>query len=135
MDERDIERLLAWPFANVCSDGGLAGRHPRGFGAFTRVLGEYTRQRRVLSLEDAVRKMTSLSAHNVGIVERGRITPGYYADLVLFDPATVRDMATPGIPQARSVGIRTVWVNGQTVYDGDATTGRYPGRVLRRAAR
>ena len=135
MDERDIERLLAWPFANVCSDGGLAGRHPRGFGAFTRVLGEYTRQRRVLSLEETVRKMTSLSAHNVGIVERGRITPGYFADLVLFDPVTVRDMATPESPQARSVGIRTVWVNGEVVYDGEATTGRHPGRVLRRAAR
>ena len=135
MDERDIERLLAWQFANVCSDGGLAGRHPRGFGAFTRVLGEYTRGRRVLSLEEAIRKMTSLSARNVGIVERGRIEPGYFADLVLFDPATVRDMATPEAPQARSVGIRSVWVNGELVYDADTATGRHPGRVLRRAAR
>ena len=90
MDERDIERLLAWPFTNVCSDGGLAGRHPRGFGAFTRVLGEYTRERRILTLEDAIRKMTSLSAQNLGLAERGRVAPGYYADLVLFDPATVR---------------------------------------------
>jgi N-acyl-D-amino-acid deacylase len=135
MDERDIERLLAWPFTNVCSDGGLAGRHPRGFGAFTRVLGEYTRKRRVLSLEEAIRKMTSLSAGNVGIVDRGRIQPGYFADLVLFDPGTVRDRATPEEPQARSVGIRSVWVNGELVYDANTATGHHPGRVLRRAAR
>jgi N-acyl-D-amino-acid deacylase len=135
MDERDIERLLAWPFANVCSDGGLAGRHPRGFGAFTRVLGEYTRERRVLSLEEAIRKMTSLPARNVGIVERGRIAPGYHADLVLFDAAAVRDLATPEQPQARSVGIRRVWVNGELVYDANAATGHHPGRVLRRASR
>jgi N-acyl-D-amino-acid deacylase len=134
MDERDIERLLAWPFTNVCSDGGLAGRHPRGFGAFTRVLGEYTRARRILTLEDAIRKMTSLSAQNVGINARGRVAPGYYADLVLFDPATVRDQATPVQPQARSVGVRTVWVNGEIVYQDNASTGRHPGRVLRRSS-
>jgi N-acyl-D-amino-acid deacylase len=132
MDERDIERLLAWPFANVCSDGGLAGRHPRGFGAFTRVLGEYVRERRILSLEQAIRKMTSLSARNVGIVNRGRLAPGYFADLVLFDPASVRDMATPEQPQVRSVGIRSVWVNGTIVYDDNAPSGRHPGRVIRR---
>jgi N-acyl-D-amino-acid deacylase len=135
MDERDIERLLAWPFANVCSDGGLAGRHPRGFGAFTRVLGPYTRERRVLPLEETIRRMTSLSARNVGIAERGRIAPGYFADLVLFDPQTVRDLATPEEPQTRSVGIQSVWVNGALVYDGGASTGRRPGRVIRRVAR
>ena len=134
MDERDIERLLAWPFTNVCSDGGLAGRHPRGFGAFTRVLGEYTRERRILSLENAIRKMTSLSAQNLGLVERGRVAPGYYADLVLFDAATVRDVATPLQPQARSVGVRSVWVNGEIVYQDAAPTGRRPGRVLRRSS-
>jgi len=79
--------------------------------------------------------MTSLSARNVGLVERGRIEPGYFADLVLFDPAAVRDMATPEAPQARSVGIRSVWVNGELVYDAGTATGRHPGRVLRRAAR
>jgi N-acyl-D-amino-acid deacylase len=133
MDERDIERLLKWPFTNVCSDGGLAGRHPRGFGAFTRVLGEYTRERRILTLEDAVRKMTSLSARNLGLAERGRVAPGYYADLVLFDPAAVADAATPVQPQARSVGVRSVWVNGEIVYQDASPTGRRPGRVLRRS--
>jgi N-acyl-D-amino-acid deacylase len=135
MEEHDIERLLRWPFANVCSDGGLAGRHPRGFGAFTRVLGTYVRERRVLALEEAIRKMTSLSARNVGLVDRGRIAPGYFADLVLFDPATVRDVSTPEEPQARSVGVRSVWVNGEVVYDANAPTGRYAGRVLRRTSR
>lgn len=135
MHERDVEKLLAWPFTNVCSDGALNGRHPRGFGAFTRVLGEYVRERRVLPLEEAVRKMTSLSARNVGIVDRGRIATGQFADLVLFDPAAVRDLATPEHPQARSLGIRTVWVNGRIVYDGERATGEPAGKVIRRGAR
>jgi len=133
MHERDIEKLLAWPFANVCSDGALNGRHPRGAGAFTRVLGEYVRERRVVPLEEAIRKMTSLSARNVGIVDRGRIAPGQFADLVLFDPLAVRDVATPEQPRALSLGIRTVWVNGRIVWDGDRATGEAAGKVIRRA--
>jgi N-acyl-D-amino-acid deacylase len=132
MDERDIARLMAWPHANICSDGELAGRHPRGFGAFPRVLGRYVREQRVLSLPEAVGKMTALSAAHVGIADRGRIAPGYFADLVLFDPNSVSDRATPTAPRQRAVGIRTVWVNGQVVYESGATTGRYSGRVLRR---
>jgi N-acyl-D-amino-acid deacylase len=132
MDERDIARLLAWPHANVCSDGELAGRHPRGFGAFPRVLRRYVREDGVLTLAEAVRKMTSLSAAHVGIRDRGRIAPGYFADLVLFDPRTVSDRATPTAPREVSIGIKTVWVNGQIVYQRGAATGMYPGRVLRR---
>jgi N-acyl-D-amino-acid deacylase len=135
MDERDVARLIAWPHANICSDGELAGRHPRGFGAFPRVLGRYVREQGVISLPEAIRKMTSLSAAHVGIAERGRVAPGYFADLVLFDPGTVIDRATPTAPRERSAGIRTVWVNGAIVYDAGTTTGRYPGRVIRRAAR
>ena len=135
MHEPDVEKLLAWPFANVCSDGALKGRHPRGFGAFTRVLGEYVRGRRVLALEEAIRKMTMLSAHHVGIVDRGSIAPGQFADLVLFDPAAVRDFATPEQPQAQSVGIRTVWVNGRIVFDGERATGAPAGKVIRRTVR
>jgi N-acyl-D-amino-acid deacylase len=131
MDERDVARLVAWPHTNICSDGELAGRHPRGFGAFPRVLRRYVREEGVLTLAEAVRKMTSLSAAHVGIRDRGRIAPGYFADLVLFDPRTISDQATPTAPRERSVGIQTVWVNGQVVYDGGAVTGRYPGRVLR----
>jgi N-acyl-D-amino-acid deacylase len=132
MSEPDLERLLAWPHANVCTDGELDGRHPRGFGTFPRVLGRYVRERGVLSLEDAVRKMTSLAAHNVGLVGRGEIRPGAPADLVLFDPATVVDRATTKDPQALAVGIDTVWVNGTVVFEKGAATAHRPGRVLRR---
>lgn len=132
MAERDVARLIAWPHANLCSDGELAGRHPRGFGAFPRVLGRYVREQGVISLPEAVRKMTSLGAAHVGIADRGRIASGYFADLVLFDPATVIDRATPIAPRETAVGIRTVWVNGAVVYDAGAVTGRYPGRVVRR---
>jgi N-acyl-D-aspartate/D-glutamate deacylase len=132
MDERDIATILRWPFTNVCSDGQLDGAHPRGFGSFPRVLGRYVREQHVLTLEDAVRKMTSLAAANVGITDRGIIRPGMAADLVLFDPATVVDRATITEPHAVAVGIKTVWVNGEEVYDGAKTTGAYPGRALRR---
>ena len=94
MSEPDLERLLAWPYANVCTDGELDGRHPRGFGTYPRVLGRYGRERKVVGLEEAVRKMTSLAAHNVGLRDRGEIRPGAFADLVLFDPAAVMDRAT-----------------------------------------
>jgi N-acyl-D-amino-acid deacylase len=133
MAEQDVARLVAWPQANFCSDGELAGRHPRGFGAFPRVLGRYVRERGVLALPEAVRKMTSLAAAHVGIQDRGRIAQGYFADLVLFDPETIIDRSTPAEPRLTAVGIKTVWVNGEVVYENGVTTGRYPGRVVRRA--
>jgi len=132
MVEEDIERLLRWPWANICSDGGLAGRHPRGFGTYPRVLGRYVRERGVLPLEEAVRKMTSLAAANVGIRDRGVVRAGAYADLVLFDPATVIDLATPTDPQAVSRGVSRVWVNGREVYRDGRPTEERPGRVLKR---
>jgi N-acyl-D-amino-acid deacylase len=132
MDERDVVRLLRWPYASICSDGELDGAHPRGFGSFTRVLGRYVRDERVLTLEDAVRKMTALSAANVGITNRGTIRPGMAADLVLFDPGTVAERATVAEPHAVSVGIHTVWVNGEIVYANGRSTGAFPGRALRR---
>jgi N-acyl-D-amino-acid deacylase len=134
MDERDIVRLLRWPDTDICSDGELDGPHPRGFGSFTRVLGRYVREQRVLTLEDAVRKMTSLSAANVGLTDRGIIRGGMAADLVLFDPATVIERATIAEPHATSIGIQTVWVNGEVVYDAGKATGQFPGRALRRAS-
>ncbi len=132
MIESDLEKLLAWPHTNLCTDGELDGRHPRGFGAFPRVLGVYVRERGVLRLEEAVRKMTSLAAHHTGLADRGRLVPGSYADLVLFDPATVIDRATTSDPHALATGIERVWVNGQTVFAGGAPSGLKPGRVLRR---
>jgi N-acyl-D-amino-acid deacylase len=132
MVEGDLEALLAWPHTNLCTDGTLDGSHPRGFGTYPRVLGRYVRERGVLSLEEAVRRMTSLAADHVGIADRGRLVPGAFADLVLFDPATVLDRATTSDPHALSVGIERVWVNGQPVFAGGAATGLRPGRVLRR---
>ena len=132
MDEGDIEEIMGWPFTNICTDGELDGRHPRGFGSFTRVLGRYVRERHVVSLPEAIRKMTSLAADNVGIANRGRVVAGAFADLVLFDPATVIDNATPADPHALSTGIVKVWVNGKLAYDGAKTTGTRAGAVIRR---
>jgi N-acyl-D-amino-acid deacylase len=132
MIEPDVEAIMKWPFSNFCTDGELDGKHPRGYGAFTRVLGVYVRERHVLTLEDAIRKMTTLAASNMGIADRGRISVGMYADLVLFDPGTVADRATLAEPHAVSAGIRTVWVNGTAVYRDGRASGAYPGRVVKR---
>ena len=135
MEEQDIARIIAWPWANICTDGELDGKHPRGFGSFTRVLGRYVRERHVVTLPEAIRKMTSLAATNVGIADRGRIAPGMAADLVLFDPSTVLDRATPADPHALSTGILKVWVNGVLTYDNGRVTSERAGRVLRRQFR
>jgi N-acyl-D-amino-acid deacylase len=132
MSDDDVARLLAWPNANVCTDGELAGRHPRGFGSFPRVLGRYVRERRVMSWEEAIRKMTSGAATHVGLAGRGTIAPGQAADLVLLDTARVIDRATPQEPQAVSDGIVRTWVNGVVVWENGRTTGAHPGRALRR---
>ena len=134
MDDTDVAVLMQWPFTNICSDGQSTGLHPRGFGSFPKVLGPYVRDRKLFSVEEAVRKMTSLAASNVGLLERGIIAPGYFADLVLFDAATVTDHASFDTPQAPATGIHTVWVNGAVVFDAAKPTGRYPGRALRRPA-
>jgi N-acyl-D-amino-acid deacylase len=96
------------------------------------VLARYVRERRVLPLEEAIRKMTSLAAAHVGIPQRGTIAPGRFADLVLFDPATVADEATTQDPHRISTGIARVWVNGREVWRDGAPTGARPGRVIRR---
>jgi N-acyl-D-amino-acid deacylase len=132
MAEEDVRELLKWPQAGICTDGTLGGGHPRSFGSFPRVLGRYVREYGVLDLEEAVRKMTSQSASNAGLESRGLIRPGYYADLVLFDPDTVLDEATTEEPGRLSQGIEWVCVNGTLVYGGGATSGQYPGMVLRR---
>jgi len=92
------------------------------------------RDKKLFPVEEAVRKMTSLAAANVGLLNRGRLTPGSFADLVLFDPATVADRADFGKAQAQAVGIHTVWVNGQIVFQNGKTTGTYSGRPIRREA-
>lgn len=132
MADADVERLARWPFTNICSDGQSTGLHPRGFGSFPKVLGPFVRDKKLFTTEEAVRKMTTLAAANVGIVNRGRLAPGYFADLVLFDAATVADRADFGKAQAQAVGIHTVWVNGQVVFRDAQTTGMFSGRPIRR---
>lgn len=133
MKDEDIIKLLSWANTNICSDGG-GGGHPRSHGAFTRVLGYYVRERKIMSLENAIYKMTALAAEHVGLADRGLIAPGYYADLVLLDPATVKDNATIQNPTALSDGILKVWVNGKIVFENKQPTHQYPGMFLKRAA-
>jgi N-acyl-D-amino-acid deacylase len=133
MVEEDIGRLVRWEHANVCTDGELAGPHPRGYGSFTRVLRRYVREDGVLTLEAAVHSMTQLAADHMGIRNRGVLRKGAWADLVLFDPETVSDHADFDAPNEPSTGIAGVWVNGERVW-GEASTVRtfWPGRVVRR---
>ena len=131
MDEIDVVNFLVWPHTNICSDGSNGG-HPRGYGAFTRVLGRYVRDQKIMPLETAIYKMTALTAEHLGLQNRGLITPGYYADLVLFDPATVQDNARIGDSQALSGGIEAVWVAGQIVYQHQKPTNARPGVLIRR---
>jgi len=134
IDEADIETNLRHDDMMVGSDGipDLRGRpHPRLFGTFPRILARYVRERGVLSLPEAVRRMTSLPAAIFGLVDRGRIQPGCWADLVLFDPDGVRDTATYDDPQQLPEGIDCVIVNGRVALEGGAGTGAAAGRMLR----
>jgi N-acyl-D-amino-acid deacylase len=132
MDEADVEKLMQWEHMSISTDGGLDGAHPRGYGTYPRFLGRYVRERDLMPLTEAVRKATSLPAEQMGFSNRGRIAPGFKADLVLFDPETVIDQATPTDPHAISIGVDRVWVNGTLVYEDRKTTGEYPGLPLKR---
>jgi N-acyl-D-aspartate/D-glutamate deacylase len=118
----------------LATDGPLRSGvpHPRNFGTFPRVLGKYVRDEQVLTLEEAVRKMTSLPAATLRLPDRGTIAAGKWADLVIFDPATVADRATFEQPFAYPVGIDVVLVNGQVVLNEGQHTAARPGKVLRR---
>jgi N-acyl-D-aspartate/D-glutamate deacylase len=131
MSDADVADFIAWPHAGICSDGN-AGAHPRGYGTFTRVLGVYVREQKLLSLEEAIHKMTGLTAENLGIKERGIIKPGNYADLVLFNPETVIDRATIENSKALSVGIEMVFVNGKMIYKSGKATSLKPGMLVKR---
>jgi N-acyl-D-amino-acid deacylase len=133
MQEEDIKMMMVWPHSNICTDGSLNDLHPRGTGSFPRVLGRYVREQGLMSLEQAIHKMTGLSAQHMGFQNRGVIKPGAAADLVLFNPDTIIDNATPQNPSALSSGIDTVWVNGRIVYQNKHETGRRPGRFIARA--
>jgi N-acyl-D-amino-acid deacylase len=137
MSEADIEAIMRAPYTMASSDGALvpvgAGHpHPRDYGAFARRLAVYVRERKVVSLEFAIRSMTSLPAAVFGMRDRGVLRPGAFADVAIFDPATIVDEATYTDPQRLATGVPTVIVNGVIVRDGGKFTGALPGRVLRR---
>jgi len=130
MKAEDVRAFYKRPWVMVGSDGGIASEHPRGAGTFPKVLGRYVREEHLFSLPEAIRKMTSAPAERLRFPDRGRIAPGFVADLVLFDPATVIDHSTFAQPQALSEGVVRVIVNGRTVWENGRATGEKPGRVL-----
>jgi len=140
MDDADVQRIMKHPLICVGSDGWacspegvLSGGkpHPRSYGTFPRVLGKYVRQDRVLTLQDAIRKMTSFSALQIGLFDRGLLREGYLADVVIFDSKTIQDRATFDQPHQYPKGICYVIVNGEVTLKNNVHTGAFPGRVLR----
>ncbi len=140
MDEQDVRTALKDPLISIdtdsaarAEDGPLAESksHPRGWGTFARILGHYVRDERLLTLEEAVRKMTSQPASRVGLLDRGILRPGMAADITVFDAATIRDVATFADPNHYAVGVKYVFVNGQAVVKDGGMTDARPGRPLR----
>jgi N-acyl-D-amino-acid deacylase len=134
MADEDLARIVAHPQVLICSDGGIAGRHPRGYNAFPRVLAQFVRDKKLLPLPDAIAKMTGRSAARLGFRDRGVLAAGNYADLVVFDAAAIQDRGTPQDPSAAPVGMRHVIVNGELVLRDGTPTGTRPGRALRRVS-
>ena len=140
MSERDLVRILRHPATMIASDGeipmfGRANPHPRSYGTFARVLGVYVREKKVLTLEDAIRKMSAAPAARLGLHDRGVLRPGLRADIVVFNPQTVKDLATFVQPHQYAQGFSTVIVNGEVVFENGAMTPARPGRVLYGPAR
>jgi N-acyl-D-amino-acid deacylase len=140
MSEENVRRKVALPWVTFGSDGEsmapegvflLQGTHPRSYGNFARLLGRYVRDEGLITLEEAVRRLTSLPADNLRITDRGRLVPGAFADVVVFDPAAVQDHATYEEPHRYSTGVLHVWVNGEQVLRDGEHTGALPGRVVR----
>ena len=137
MSDTDVDRIFRQPFTMIASDAGVGDPesasvpHPRGFGNNARALGVYVREKRLVGLEDAIRKMTSLPAQTFGLWDRGLLRPGLAADIVIFDEKRVADRATYEQPKQYAAGIGFVIVNGQIVIERGKHTGAKPGRILR----
>jgi N-acyl-D-amino-acid deacylase len=140
MSEDNLRKQIALPWVSICSDAeSMAPEgaflkslpHPRAYGSFARVLAKYVRDEQIIPLEEAVRKMTSLPATNLRIEGRGALEPGYYADVLVFDPAQIQDHATPENPHQYATGMNHVFVNGVQVLRGGEHTGAKPGQVVR----
>ena len=139
MNENDVQRYMANPNTMFASDSGVRRfnegvPHPRGYGNNARILARYVRERHVLRLEDAIRRMTSLPATTFGLKNRGLVREGCWADLVIFDPAKVQDNATFIAPHQYATGFKSVFVNGVAVVKDDRHTGAKPGHAVRRNA-
>lgn len=140
MSEDNVARKIAKPWMAFGSDAGAyapegvflkSSTHPRAYGNVARLLGKYVREQRVITLAEAIRRLTSYPAGNLKLRDRGRLAPGYYADIVVFDPATVEDHATFEDPHRLATGVRDVFVNGEAVLRDAEHTGATPGRVAR----
>ena len=139
MSEQDVRMAMAQPWVSFCTDAAeratdgplFQGKpHPRAYGSFPRILGKYVRDAKLISVEEAIRKMTSLPATRTGLTGRGLLKAGFFADVVVYDPSTVNDKATFEDPHQYSVGIEHVFVNGLPVWEEGAFAGNYPGKVL-----
>lgn len=140
MTEDNMRLKIAQPWVSFGSDAGALAPegtflsyspHPRAYGTFARLLGKYVREEQVISLPEAVRRLTSQPADNLSIRDRGRLDQGYYADIVVFDPEEIADQATFEQPHQYAIGMHHVWINGQQVLDHGEHTGALPGRVVR----
>jgi N-acyl-D-amino-acid deacylase len=139
MSDENLKKEIVKPWLSFCSDEASQAPegvflkshcHPRAYGSFVRVLGKYARDEKVLTLPDAIRKLSSLPATNLGLDHRGFVQEGMFADVVVFDPATITDHATYEKPQQYATGMKHVFVNGQQVLKDGEHTGAKPGRAL-----
>lgn len=140
ISEENVKRMLALPYVSICSDAASIASeepfiqdatHPRAYGSFARFLGKYVREEKLMTLEEAIRRMTALPAENLKLKNRGRIASGFFADVVVFDPAAIRDRATFDQPHQYAEGMLHVFVNGTQVLDSGKHTGAMPGRCVR----
>lgn len=140
MSEDNVRKQVALPYMSFGSDAGSqtpegvflkSSTHPRAYGNFARLLGKYVREEQVIPLEEAIYKLTTLPATNLKIQQRGALQTGYYADIAIFDPATIQDHATFAEPQQYATGMQHVFVNGRQVLAEGEHTGALPGRVVR----
>jgi N-acyl-D-amino-acid deacylase len=140
MSEDNLRKKLRLPWVSFASDAGSiapegpflrSNPHPRAYGNFARWLGRYVRDERIVPLEEGIRRLTALPAANIGITHRGRLAPGFFADVVVFDPARIQDRATFEKPHQYSTGVQHVIVNGVQVLKDGEHTGATPGRVVR----
>jgi N-acyl-D-amino-acid deacylase len=139
MNEEDVKKNIALPWVSFGSDASspaaegaflLSQPHPRTYGNFARLLGKYVRDEKVIPMEEAIRKLTGLPATNLGLTDRGFLKPGQFADVVVFDPATITDHATYAQPHQYATGVQHVFVNGQQVLADGEHTGAKPGRAV-----